>query len=93
MSSLVNKSVLNVGVVALLAGYSFMASAEKLSFSQVVGFHVAQRVAEVQYYLDADVEQSVYADAYADVSNQVNAESRRTVVKVSDIKSLHEDEE
>lgn len=93
MSSLVKKSVLNVGVVAMLAGSSFMASAEKMSLSQVIGFHVADRVAEVQYFLDADLEQSIYADAYADVNNQVNLNSRRTVVKMSDVESVQEDEE
>lgn len=93
MSSLVKKSVLNVGVVAMLLGSSFMANAEKMSLNQVIGFHVADRVSEVQYYLDAELEQSIYADAYADVNNQMNFESRRTVVKMSDVEPVQEDEE
>ena len=43
--------------------------------------------------LDEELEQSIYADAYADVNNQVNLNSRRTVVKMSDVEQAQEDEE
>ena len=93
MSSLVRKSVVNLGVVAMLAGSSFMASAEKFGFEQVVGAHIDSRVAEVQYYLDADLVQSIYANAFANANEQVNFNSRRTVVKMSDVEQPQEDEE
>ena len=93
MSSLVRKSVLNVGAVVMLAGSSFMASAEKMSLNQVIGYHIAERVIEAQYYLNADLQQSIYEDAYADANNQVNSNARRTLVEVSDVEQTQEDEE
>ena len=92
MSSLVKKAVMNASVVAMLVGSSFAANAEKVTLNQVIAYHVAERVAEVQYYLDADLEQSIYDEAYADVNRQLGINPQRAVVKVSTIEQ-EEDEE
>ena len=93
MSSLVKRLVLNAGAVALLAGSSFVVNAEKMSLNQVIAFYVDHRVAEVQYYLNADLEQSIYAEAYADVNEQFGDSSQRAVVKMSVVDQFEEDEE
>lgn len=93
MSSLVKKLVLNAGAVALLAGSSFVVNAEKMNLNQIIAYHVDHRVAEVQYYLNADLEQSIYAEAFADVNNQMGTNGQRAVVKMSTVKQFEQDEE
>jgi hypothetical protein len=95
MSHTLNKSAKQVGLVVALAasiGCSFAASAEKLSFNQLVAYNMAQTMAELKFELNAELEQSTYEIAMGNMSKEMTVEGRRPVIKISRVEAEQAEE-
>jgi hypothetical protein len=93
MSNLLRTTAIKASLVLGLVAASFGASAEQVSFKQMVDYSVAQTMVELKFDLQAQLEQSIYTSAFAQVTDAGAPAGRRPVVSITELEATDEDEE
>jgi len=86
MSQSIKQSVIAIALgICTVAGSSSVMAADQVSLNQLTAYNVSQRVAEVQFVLDAQLHASVYNSANGQMQNDVAPEGRRPVIKMTEL--------
>ncbi|MCJ8270010.1 MAG: hypothetical protein MJK04_11495 [Psychrosphaera sp.] len=93
MSNLLSTTAVKASLVLGLVAASFGASAEQITFKQMVDYSVAQTMMELEFDLQAQLEQSIYTSAFAQVNDAGAPTGRRPVVSITELAPTEEDEE
>ena len=83
-----------VAIAFTLAASSFTASAKQVNFEQYVDYTMNSQMQQLQSDLQAQLKQSTYTMAFAQLNNDVDMgmPSKRPVVTISDVAEHEEDE-
>lgn len=93
MSKLLKSTVINTGLILGLIATSFAASAQQITFKQLVDYTMTQQMQQLQYDLHSQLEQSIYDSAFANLNQDAAVDGRRPVVSVTEVTEDEEDEE
>jgi hypothetical protein len=93
MSNLLRTTAPKMGLVLGLVALSFGASAKQITLHEMVGYSINQQMQEIKFDMQAQLMQSTYNMAFANLNTDAGIPGRRPVVSISDVDAAQEDEE